>query len=141
MKNYIIALLAILTLALSGCNGDYTTVFEEVNTAEGITLTLEEDTLKSARATFIIANDSDADVLFDPVEFHLETKNKEGVWEENIGTRTSQWKRDTTETISAHTSIEKVVEWKGLCGTIGSGEYRLILIVDGQPIACEFVKE
>lgn len=101
-------------------------------------MTLLADTLKPSKATFIITNDSAEDVSFDPVEFHLEEKNKKDVWEENIGTRVSDWKRDTTETIPAGTSIERQVDWKGLCGSIGSGEYRVILIVNEQPIACEF---
>ncbi|MGN0134116.1 MAG: immunoglobulin-like domain-containing protein [Anaerotignum sp.] len=140
MRKKLFALLTILILALTGCGGDYTTVFDEVNTVEGVTLTLKADTLKGSRATFIIKNDSAEDVLFDPVEYHLENKNKEGVWEENIGTRESKWKRDTTETIPAGTSMEREVDWKGLCGSIGSGQYRVILIVNDQPIACEFEK-
>ena len=140
MRKKLFALLTILILALTGCGGDYTTVFDEVNTVEGVTLILRADTLKGSRATFIIENDSAEDVLFDPVEYHLESKNKEGVWEENIGTRASQWKRETTETIPAGTSIEREVDWKGLCGSIGSGQYRVILIVNDQPIACEFSK-
>lgn len=140
MRKKLFALLTILILALTGCGGDYTTVFDEVNTVEGVTLTLRADTLKGSRATFIIENASAEDVLFDPVEYHLESKNKEGVWEENIGTRASQWKRETTETIPAGTSIEREVDWKGLCGSIGSGQYRVILIVNDQPVACEFSK-
>ena len=139
MRKKLFALLTILTLALTACgNDDYTTVFTEVNTVEGVSLTLIEDTLKPSRATFIIANDSDEDVLFDPVEFHLEEKNNDGIWEENVGTRLSQWKRDTTEVIPAGTTIERKVDWKGLCGTISGGEHRVILIVNDQPIACEF---
>lgn len=140
MRKKIFALLAILTLTLTGCGGDnYATVFTEVNTVEGVTLTLVEDTLKSSRATFILTNDSEEDVQFDPVEFHLEEK-KNDVWQENIGTRVSEWKRDTTEIIPAGTSIEREVDWKGLCGTIGNGEHRVILIVNDQPVACEFSK-
>ena len=140
MRKKIFALLAILTLALTGCGGDnYATVFTEVNTVDGVTLTLVEDTLKSSRATFILTNDSEEDVQFDPVEFHLEEK-KNDVWQENIGTRVSEWKRDTTEIIPAGTSIEREVDWKGLCGTIGNGEHRVILIVNDQPVACEFSK-
>ena len=139
MRKKIFALLAILTLMLSGCSSDYTTVFEEVNTVEGVTITLKPETLKTSKATFIISNDSDEDVLFDPIEFHLE-EMKDGVWLENIGTRVSEWKRDTTETIPAGTSIEREVDWKGLCGTIGNGKHRIILIINDQPIACEFTK-
>lgn len=138
MRKRLFALLTILALALTGCGNDDATVFEEVNTVEGVSMTLIEDTLKVSKATFIIANDSDEDVLFDPIEFHLEEKNRDGVWEENIGTRVSEWKRETTEVIPAHSSIEREVDWKGLCGTIGGGEYRIILIVNEQPIACEF---
>lgn len=140
MRKLFFVLLAVCTLALSGCGNDYATVFEEVNTVEGVSLTLKEGTLKSSRATFVLSNDSDTDVLFDPVEFHLESKNKDGIWEENVGTRASKWKRDTTETIPAGTSIEREVDWKGLCGTIGGGEHRVILIVNDQPIACTFSK-
>ena len=139
MRKRFLAVLMLLTMILTGCGGDdYATVFTEVNTVEGVTLTLVEDTLRPSRANFIIANNSDEDVEFDPVEFHLEKKNRDGVWEENIGTRVSEWKRDTTETISAGTSIEKKVEWKGLCGTVNAGEYRIVLMVNEQPIACEF---
>ncbi len=139
MKHLMIAALAILALLLGGCGNDYTTVYTEVNTIDGVTLTLKEDTLKSSKATFILTNNSDAEILLDPVEFHLEEWKKDA-WVENIGTRVSDWKRDTTETIPAGESIEKTVDWKGLCGTIGSGEHRIILIVNNQPIACEFDK-
>ncbi|MBQ9091535.1 MAG: hypothetical protein IJY52_04620 [Anaerotignum sp.] len=141
MRKRFFAVLMILTLALTACGGDdYITVFDEVNTVEGVTMTLKQETLRGSRATFIIANDSAEDVLFDPVEFHLEEKNKKGIWEENIGTRVSEWKRDKTETIPAGTSIEREVDWKGLCGSINGGEHRVILIVNDQPIACEFEK-
>ena len=139
MKKRLFALLMILTLALTACGGDkYITVYDEVNTVEGVSVSMKEGTLKPSRATFIISNDSAKDVSFDPVEFHLEEKNKKGVWIENIGTRVSEWKRETTETIPAGTSIEREVNWKGLCGGIGGGEHRVILIVDEQPVACEF---
>lgn len=141
MRKKFFAVLVMLTLALTACGSDdYITVYDEVNTVDGVTLTLKEETLKSSRATFIITNDSAEDVLFDPVEFHLEEKNKEGIWEENIGTRVSEWKRDKTETVPAGTSIEREVDWKGLCGSIGNGVHRVILIVNDQPIACEFEK-
>ena len=141
MRKKFFAVLVMLTLALTACGSDdYITVYDEVNTVDGVTLTLKEETLKSSRATFIITNNSAEDVLFDPVEFHLEEKNKEGIWEENIGTRVSEWKRDKTETVPAGTSIEREVDWKGLCGSIGNGVHRVILIVNDQPIACEFEK-
>jgi hypothetical protein len=141
MKKKFFALLMMLTLMLTACGGDdYITVFDEVNTVEGVTMTLKEGTLRPSRAVFIITNDSDEDVHFDPIEFHLEAKNRDGQWEENIGTRVSEWKRETTEIIPAGTSIEKKVDWKGLCGSIGNGENRVILIVNDQPIACEFEK-
>ena len=140
MRKTLFAVCMMLMLALSGCGSDSATVFEDVNTVDGVTLTLKEDTLKTSKATFILTNDSAEDVLLDPVEFHLEEKNKDGIWEENVGTRVSEWKRDTTETIPAGTSIEREVDWKGLCGTINSGEFRVILIVNDQPVACEFEK-
>lgn len=141
MRKRFLAVLMLLTMILTGCGGDdYATVFTEVNTVEGVTLTLVEDTLRPSRANFIITNNSDEDVEFDPIEFHLEKKNRDGVWEENIGTRVSDWKRETTETIPAGTSIERKVDWKGLCGSITGGEHRVILIVNEQPIACEFSK-
>ena len=141
MKKRLFAILMMLTLALTACGGDdYTTVFTEVNTVDGVSMSLVEDTLKVSRATFLITNDTEEDVYLDPIEFHLEKKNKKGVWEENIGTRVSEWKRETTEVIPAGTSIEKMVDWKGLCGGITSGEHRVILIVNGEPVACEFEK-
>ena len=141
MKKTLFAILMILTLALTACGGDeYITVYDEVNTVEGVTLTLKDGTLRPSKATFIITNDSAEEVQFDPVEFHLEKKNRDGLWEENIGTRVSEWKRDTTEPIAANTSIERVVDWKGLCGSINGGKHRVILIVNDQPIACEFEK-
>lgn len=79
MKKRIFALLAILTLLLAGCGNDDTTVFDKVNTIDGVTLTLKEDTLKASKATFVLKNDSNRDVEFDPTEYHLETK-KDDVW-------------------------------------------------------------
>ena len=141
MKKKLFAVLMILMLALTACGGDeYNTVFTEVNTLEGVTMTLKEKTLRASRATFVITNNSDEDVFLDPIEFHLEKKNRDGIWEENIGTRVSEWKRETTETISAGTAIEKEVDWKGLCGSINGGEHRVVLIINDQPIACEFEK-
>lgn len=141
MRKRLFALLTLLTLVLTACGGDdYITVYDEVNTVEGVSLTLKQDTLRPSKATFIIANDSAEDVLFDPIEFHLEKKNRDGEWEENIGTRVSEWKRDQTETIAAGTSIEREVDWKGLCGSINGGEHRVIFIVNDQPVACEFEK-
>ena len=141
MRKKLFAVLMILTLALTACGGDkYNTVFTEVNTLEGVTMTLKEGTLRSSRATFVIANHSDEDVFLDPIEFHLEKKTRDGIWEENIGTRVSEWKRESTETISAGTAIEREVDWKGLCGGINSGEYRVVLIINDQPVACEFEK-
>ena len=141
MRMKFFAVLMMLTLTLTACGSDdYMTVFNDVNTVDGVTMTLKEETLKNSKATFMITNDSAEDVLFDPVEFHLEKKNRDGVWEENIGTRVSEWKRDKTEIIPAGTSMEKEVDWKGLCGSIGSGEHRVIVIINDQPIACEFEK-
>ena len=141
MRKKLFAVLMVLTMALTACGGDdYATVYTDVNTVEGVSMSLVEKTLRPSRATFIITNDSDEDVQFDPIEFHLEKKNKKGVWEENIGTRVSEWKRETTETIPAGTSIEREVDWKGLCGGISNGEHRVILIVNDEPIACEFEK-
>ena len=141
MRKKLFALLMMLTLALTACGGDdYTTVFTEVNNVEGVSMSLVDGTLRVSRATFLITNDSDEDVLLDPVEFHLEELNKKGVWKENIGTRVSEWKRETTEVIPAGSSIEKEVDWKGLCGGINVGKHRVILIVNDQPIACEFEK-
>ena len=139
MKKRIFAIFSILVLLLSGCGNDYATVYNEVNTIDGVTLTLKEGTLKSSKATFILTNASDEDLLFDPVEYHLEHWKKEK-WQENIGTRVSEWKRDTTEILPAGESLETEVDWKSLCGSIGKGRHRLILIVNDQPIACEFEK-
>ena len=141
MKKRLFAVLMMLMMMLTACGGDdYTTIYTDVNTLEGVTMSIKQDTLKPSKAVFIITNDSDEDVSLDPVEFHLEKKNRDGIWEENIGTRVSEWKRDTTEIIPAGTSIEKKVEWKGLCGTVNAGEYRIVLMVNEQPIACEFGK-
>ena len=59
MRKKLFAVLMMLTLALTACGGDkYITVYDEVNTVEGVTMTLKQDTLRPSRATFIIANDS-----------------------------------------------------------------------------------
>ena len=139
MKNILLTLLTILTLSFTGCGGDYTTVYPEVNTVEGVTLALVEDSLKPGRATFILTNASDTDVVYDPVEFHLEELKKD-VWQESVGTRESHWKRDTTEPLPAGASVELGINWKGLCGSLLSGEHRMIVIVNDQPVACEFEK-
>ena len=141
MRMKFFAVLMMLTLTLTACGSDdYMTVFNDVNTVDGVTMTLKEETLKNSKATFMITNDSAEDVLFDPVEFHLEKKNRDGVWEENIGTRVSEWKRDKTEIIPAGTAMEKELDCKVLCGSIGSVEHRVIVIINDQPIACEFEK-
>ena len=144
MKKIIAMMLtAVMAFALAGCGDSVDTegpAFEEVNTIEGVSLELAEDTLKASRGTFTLTNDTDKDLTYDPKEFHLETKEDDG-WQESVGTRLSEWKTEEMELIKSGESIDIEVNWKAIHGTIAKGDYRVTLMVEGEPVSCEFYKD
>ena len=139
MKKRFFALLTLLLFILTAC-ADTTTQFSQVNTVEGVTLEVKEGTLTRSAATFLLSNHSDTDLSYDPIEFHMEQWKKDH-WAEFSGTRDSAWKRDKSESLPAGSEKELEIKWKTLIGTLQEGDYRLILIVDGQPVAVEFTRE
>lgn len=133
-----LAAVLICLLAFAGCGKDYTTQFSEVNQLEGVTLELKEGTLKSTSGTFLLTNGSDGEVSY-RLLYHLEEK-KDGVWQEFPGTAGATWGEDTAAVAAGETE-EIPINWKTLCGGIGKGEYRIILLVNDMPVAAEFTQE
>ena len=131
----VLTAVCICLFALSGCGGDYATQFSEVNQLEGVTLSLQEDTLKSTSATFLLTNDSGEEVAY-RLLYHLE-ELKDGQWEEFPGTAGASWGEET-QSVAPGETTEVPINWKTLCGGIGSGEYRMILLVNDLPVAAEF---
>ena len=138
MKKGIAVLLALLCMvAFAGCSGDPETQFATVNEMEGVEL--KEDTLKATSGTFLLTNGTDAEISYRDA-YHMEKKDADGHWKEFVGTANAQWGEETVA-VPAGETVELPINWKNLCGSIGTGEFRLIIEVDGNPIAAEFTRE
>lgn len=139
MKKCLIFLISLFMFLFTGCGSSSNggTAYTEVNTQEGIALSLKEDTLKSAAGTFILTNDSEEAVSYSAYEYHFE-QMKDGQWEESAGTAQANW-GDETVSLEAGASTELVYNWKTFCGNTTKGEqYRLIILVNDSPVAVEF---
>lgn len=137
MKKMVPIIFAICMLFLTACGTDSSTIYTEVNTIEGVSLTLDEATQKSAKATFILTNDSTEDVEYTVSEYHME-QWKDDQWVEFTGTAESAWSSETT-TLAAGEAVSLPIDWKTLCGSTSSGNnYRMIILVNGSPVAVEF---
>lgn len=123
----------------AGCGSDPDTQFAAVNEMQGVTLELKADTLKTTSATFILTNATENEIQYRDA-YHLEKKDAEGNWKEFVGTANAQWD-DETIAVPEGETVELPINWKNLCGGIGAGEYRMILEVDGNAIAAEFIRE
>ena len=84
-------------------------------------------------------HDTDHDIAYLDA-YHMEKKDSEGNWEEFVGTASATWSEET-KTVAAGTEEELAINWKNLCGNIGKGEFRVVIEVDGYPIAAEFTRE
>lgn len=139
MKKVLTLLLVLLSVfGLAGC-GNPTTQYETVNEMEGVTLELKADTLKATSGTFLLTNDTEAEINYRDA-YHMEKKDADGNWKEFVGTANAQWGEETVA-VPAGETVELPINWKNLCGSIGTGEFRLIIEVDGNPIAAEFTRE
>ncbi|WP_394266381.1 immunoglobulin-like domain-containing protein [Anaerotignum sp.] len=139
MKKVLTLLLVLLSVfGLAGC-GNPTTQYETVNEMEGVTLELKADTLKATSGTFLLTNDTEAEINYRDA-YHMEKKDADGNWKEFVGTANATWGEETVA-VPAGETVELPINWKNLCGGIGAGEFRLIIEVDGNPIAAEFVRE
>ncbi|WP_304509602.1 immunoglobulin-like domain-containing protein [Anaerotignum sp.] len=139
MKKSLAFLISVFLIFLTACGGakDTGTAYTEVNVEEGITLTLEEDTLKSSRATFLLANNTEEAVNYSTNEYHFEQMN-DGQWKEFTGTAESNW-GDETSVLEAGEEIALSYNWKTFCGATTEGtQYRLIIMVNDSPVAAEF---
>lgn len=139
MKKVLTLLLVLLSVfGLAGC-GDPSTQFETVNDMAGVTLELKEETLKTTSATFVLTNDTENEIHYRDA-YHLEKKDADGHWKEFVGTATAQWDEEVIA-VPAGDTVELPINWKTLCGGIGTGEFRMILEVDGNGVAAEFTRE
>lgn len=140
MKKRLVALLLICMVVFTACSGggESATSYTEVNVTEGITLTLNEDTLKKAKATFTLTNNTQEAAKYSTYEYHFE-KMKDGQWNEFTGTAKTAW-GDDRSLLEAGEAVELVYDWKMLCGTTLTDEqYRLIILVNESPVAVEFI--
>lgn len=137
MRKFLLILVTFSMLMLTACQNT-STKYTEVNTVEGIEFTMQEDTLKSTTATFVLTNDTDKDVSYSKTEYHLE-EDKDGAWVEFTGTSSSDWSGET-DILKAGESVLLPHNWKALCGaTKKDVNYRFIILVDNLPVAYEFV--
>ena len=108
-----------------------------MNTQEGVTFVLKEDTLKRSRGTFLLTNETEDAISYGTHAYHFEQK-QEGQWSEFTGTAQSSWSEDVTA-LEAGESVELSYDWKAFCGNTQRGtEYRLIIMVNDSPVAAEF---
>ncbi|WP_313528605.1 immunoglobulin-like domain-containing protein [Anaerotignum sp.] len=139
MRKSLMVLFSVLMVFLVGCGNDDNggTAYTEVNVEEGINFTLNEDTLKNSRATFTLANETEAAINYSTHEYHFE-QMKDGQWQEFTGTAQSDW-GDETSVLEAGQTVELSYDWKTLCGnTAKNTQYRLIILVNDSPVAAEF---
>lgn len=140
MKKIGMLLLCLLpVLAFCGCSTDHSTKYPVVNAYEGVSLTVQEENLSATKGVFLLKNDTDHDIVYLDA-YHMEKKDSEGNWEEFVGTASATWS-DETKTVAAGAEEELSINWKTLCGSIGKGEFRLVIEVDSYPIAAEFTRE
>ncbi|WP_312071499.1 immunoglobulin-like domain-containing protein [Anaerotignum propionicum] len=139
MKKCLIFLISVLMFLFTGCGSSNSegTAYTEVNTQEGITLSLKEDTLKSSTGTFILTNDTKEAVSYGAKEYHFE-QMKDGQWQEFAGTAQANWSEEEVA-LESGASTELSYNWKTFCGNTTKGEqYRLIIFVNESPVAVEF---
>ncbi len=139
MKQALIFLISAGMLFFTACGSgsQEETIYTEVNTQEGISLTLQEGTLKGASGTFILSNDTEEAVTYSAHEYHLE-QLKEGRWVESSGTAEANWGEETAQ-LQAGEEVELSFNWKAFLGNTTKGtQYRLIILVDEGPVAAEF---
>lgn len=139
MKKCLVFLISVFMFLFTGCgsNDSEGTAYTEVNTQEGITLSLKEDTLKSSTGTFILTNDMQEAVSYSAKEYHFE-QMKDGQWQEFPGTAQANW-GDEVVALESGASAELSYNWKTFCGNTTKGEqYRLIIFVNESPVAVEF---
>lgn len=140
MKKIGMLLLCLLpVLAFCGCSNDRSTKYPVVNEYEGVSLAVDQENLSATKGVFLLKNDTDHDITYLDA-YHMEKKDSEGNWEEFVGTASATWSEET-KTVAAGTEEELAINWKNLCGNIGKGEFRVVIEVDGYPIAAEFTRE
>lgn len=142
MRKKLMVFLAVLMVFLVGCgsNNNGGTAYTEVNVEDGIKFSLNDDTLKSSRATFTLTNETEAAVNYSTHEYHFE-QMKDGQWQEFTGTAQSDWEKETS-VLEAGDAVELSYDWKTLCGSTAKNmQYRLIILVNDSPVAAEFTAQ
>jgi hypothetical protein len=139
MRKGLVFIISIFLIFLTACGSgkNVGTAYTEVNVEEGISFVLKEDTLKSAKATFILTNGTEAPINYSAHEYHFE-EMKDGQWQEFAGTAESNWQNETA-VLEAGQEVELSYVWKTFCGSTTKGsQYRLIILVNDSPVAVEF---
>lgn len=139
MKKGLIFLISVVMFLFTACGSSDQggTAYTEVNTQEGISLTLKEGTLKSSAGTFILSNDTEETAEYGAFEYHFE-QFKDGQWVETAGTAEANWGAETAA-LQGGDAVELSFTWKTFFGSTTKGDqYRLIVLVNGSPVAAEF---
>lgn len=122
LKNILLAALAMLLL--NGCGQklgeEYT---GEVNTAEGIVLTVEEDSVKPTEISYTIKNSSNQDLSYGQ-DYGLQ-KEKDGKWYEVIPENPVAVTLELLWLPSGNTDTH-TTGWKDSYGELPAGHYRIV---------------
>lgn len=131
---------ALSLLLLGGCGQKLGEEFtEEVNTLEGVTLTVEETSVSPVEITYVIDNQSEVDLSYGQ-DYSLQVE-KDGKWYRIIP------ERDVAVTLEllwapAGSQNSHTVNWQGSYGKLQKGHYRIIKSVadnvQGYYLAGEF---
>lgn len=128
MKRYlcICILLSSLLFLLSGCGAKVGELFEgEVNTYEGVTMSLVEGKIYRGSANIEILNTTDAQISSGNAYDYSLQKEVDGAW---YWLEAQGGSANTLEALTypKDETVEQVLSWTGRYGNLSAGHYRVV---------------
>lgn len=127
MKKTILSILlcGVIVLGLTGC-GTKTIIKDkaELNEADGVSMTIEKDTLTRTSATVIISDYGKETNVYG--EFYRIDKKENGEWKEVKKAHDDYGFNDMAYFVDEDGKLEFKCDWKYLYGKLENGEYRLV---------------
>ncbi|GAE37212.1 immunoglobulin-like domain-containing protein [Halalkalibacter akibai] len=136
MKRYgrLLFCMAMSLLVLAGCGSSSNnlketdwepTIYESVNTLDGVSMTIKEGTVSSTELTLILENNSDKQCIYG--ESYLLEKNIEGNWYQVPVTLDGEYGFvDIGYELNSSDVKEWPVDWAWLYGSLNKGHYRIV---------------
>lgn len=127
MKKIILTILlcGIIVLGLIGC-GTKTTIKDkaELNEIDGVSMTIEKDTLTRTSATVVISDYGKETNIYG--EFYRIDKKENGEWKEVKKAHTNYEFNKVEYFVDEDGKLEFKCDWEYLYGKLDKGEYRLV---------------